>query len=214
MYLLDHRVRLNVAAYMMNRENTQTDFDNVDTNSLSPTFNLHTEETRNANGVSKIKGLEAELTVKPTDSITFGASYAYTDIKIPNTPNPFLGNVLTPVFVVYTPKNSASGYIDYAIPVGDLTVNLHLDANYADAQYSFQSESVKTDSSFIMNGNVALTDFAVADSGTRANLSFWIRNLLDETHIYRRSEANAGTLGDYGNLNPPRTFGVELTVKY
>ena len=62
MDLLDHRVRLNLAAYMMNRTGTQTDFDNVDTNPLSPTFNLHTEETRNAPGETKIKGVEGELT--------------------------------------------------------------------------------------------------------------------------------------------------------
>ena len=61
--LFDHRVRLNLAGYIMDRTGTQTDFDNVDTNPASPTFNLHTEETRNAPGTSKIRGVEAELTV-------------------------------------------------------------------------------------------------------------------------------------------------------
>ena len=38
--------------------------------------------------------------------------------------------------------------------------------------------------------------------------------LLVEPHIYRRSAANAGVLGDYGNFNPPRTFGLEASVNF
>lgn len=50
--------------------------------------------------------------------------------------------------------------------------------------------------------------------GPTAIISLWARNLLDETYVYRISAANRGTIGDYGNLNPPRTFGIEATVKY
>jgi len=215
MDLLDHRVRLNLAAYMMNRTGTQTDFDNVDTNQQSPTFNLHTEETRNAPGQSKIKGFEAELTAKPTDELTIGASYAYTDVKVPATPNPFLNNALFPVFVVYTPKNAVSAFLDHqtqALSNGAM-LRLHLDANYADEQYSFQAEPVKTDASFIVNARIALTDVPMSN-GAKATFAIWSRNLLDEEHIFRRSAANAATLGDYANFNAPRTFGVEATLKF
>jgi iron complex outermembrane receptor protein len=44
--------------------------------------------------------------------------------------------------------------------------------------------------------------------------SLWSRNLLNEQHIYRRSEENRATLGDYANFNEPRTFGIEASVKY
>ncbi|WP_395443889.1 hypothetical protein [Caulobacter sp. UC70_42] len=112
--------------------------------------------------------------------------------------------------------------------MGDMTFRAHLDANYADAQYAFQSEfadvsptgklvqsvAVKTDSSFIVNGSIALAGINMNNGSTSATLSLWSRNLLDETHIYRISAANRGTIGDYGNLNPPRTVGVELRVKY
>ena len=215
MYLFDRRVRMNLAAYLMNRTGTQTDFDNVDTNPLSPTFNLHTEETRNAPGESKIKGFEAEITAKPTEALTLGLSYAYTDVKIPATPNPFLNNTPFPVFVVFTPPNAATASIDYETPVsfGGGTLRAHLDANYADAQYSFQSEPVKTDSSFIVNAALALADVTMAN-GTKTTFRIWSRNLLDESHIYRRSAANAAVLGDYANFNPPRTFGVEFDLNF
>ncbi len=233
MDLLDHRVRVNLAAYAMNRDKTQTDFDNVDTTPGSPTLGVHTEETRNSQGTSKIKGFEAELTAKVTEALTVGASYAYTDVQIPPAPFPFTGNPDVPqgspfpVNVVYTPPHAASGYVDYKVPVGSMTFIGHVDANYADKQYAFQAEfaqksftnlksftqvALKTDSSFIVNANLALADITMG-SGT-GSFSLWSRNLLDESHIYRISAANRGTFGDYANFNPPRTFGVELRIKY
>jgi iron complex outermembrane receptor protein len=213
--LFDNRVRLNVAAYMMDRTGTQTDFDNVDTNPASPTFNLHTEETRNAPGVSKIRGVEVELTANLTDELRAGVSYAYTDAQVPLTPNPFLGNALTPVFVVFTPKNAISGSLDYEMPIGggDMTALVHFDANYASRTYSFQAESVKTDPSFVVNGRIGLGNIAMG-SGQSLTLSAWARNLLDETHIYRRSNANGSILGDYANFNPPRTVGLEAKLGF
>jgi iron complex outermembrane receptor protein len=213
---LDHRVRLNVAGYIMDRTNTQTDFDNVDTNPNSPTFNLHTEETRNAPGTSNIRGVETDLTLRVTDGLTVGASYAYTHVKIPPAPNPFLGNVLFPVVVVFTPPNAASVFGDYEMPLGNngMSARFHLDANYGDATYSFQGEpTVKTQSSFIVNGRIALADIPLG-SFQNLTLSVWSRNLFNETHIYRRSAANAGVLGDYANFNPPRTFGIQGEVRF
>ncbi|WP_068076476.1 TonB-dependent receptor [Novosphingobium lentum] len=235
MDLFDHRARLNLAGYIMNRTGTQTDFDNVDTsptlsNGLpNPTFNLHTENTANAPGKSKLRGIEADLTVKATDNLTLGASYAYTYTKVPPTPNPNLGNVLYQVYVVYTPKNAASAFADYSMPIGGngASVRLHLDANYASSAYSFQNEPVLADSSFVMNGRLALADIAVGQNDSKVTFSVWARNLLDTTYIYRRSAANSsptvanngslnygGVLGDYGNFNPPRTFGFEAALKF
>ncbi|CAN5882775.1 TonB-dependent receptor [soil metagenome] len=234
MDLLDRRLRVNLAAYAMDRDNSQIDFDNVDTTPGSPTQGAHTEETRNAAGTSKIRGFEADVIARVMDGMTVGVSYAYTDVKIPSAPFPFAGNADVPlgtpfpVNVVYTPPHAASAYIDYEMPLGDMTLRTHLDANYADAQYAFQTEfadvsptgklvrnvAVKTDSSFIVNANVALADINMAGGGASATVSLWARNLLDESHIYRISAANRGTIGDYAHFNPPRTYGIELRVKY
>lgn len=236
---LDHHVRLNLAGYIMDRKGTQIDFDFVDTNRFladgvtpNPFFNKHTEETANAPGNSPIRGFEAELTVKPMTGLTLGASYAYTDVKIPATPNPLAGplfGVPYQVFTVYTPKNAASGSLDYELPVegNGMSVLLHLDANYSDPTYSFQNENVLTESAFIVNARLALADIPLTTGGTKAMLSVWARNLFNEAHIYRRSNANSvptvnndgslnysGVLGDYGNFNPPRTFGVQATVNF
>ncbi|OJU13358.1 MAG: TonB-dependent receptor [Caulobacterales bacterium 68-7] len=231
---LANAVRLNLAAYAMDRSDTQIDFDNVDTTPGSPTQGAHTEETRNAPGKSKIRGFEADLTWKATENWTFGASYAYTDVKVPAAPFPFTGNADVPqgtpfpVNVVYTPPNAATAYVDYERPVGPVTFRAHLDGNYADAQYSFQTEfadvsptgkliqnvAVKGDDSLVFNGSLQLTDINMNNGGAVGTISLWSRNLLNADYVYRISAANRGTIGDYGNFNPPRTFGVELKVKY
>ena len=216
MDFLNRLARLNVAAYYMRRKGTQTDFDNVDTNPNSPTFNLHTEETRNAPGVSKIKGVEADLTLRPIQPLTLGLSYAYTDVKVPPTPNPFLpGHPLFQVFTVYTPKHAVSGYADVEIPSGFSSGKwrFHVDANYASRQYSFQNENVLSDPTFAVNARVALADVELNHGSTLLTFALWSRNLTNNTYIYRRSAANAGVLGEYGNLNPPRTWGAELSFK-
>jgi len=231
MEFLDHRVRLNLAGFIMDRSNTQFDFDLYDTNATSPTNGAHIEQTQNA-GNSKIRGIEADLTVRPATGLTLNASYAYTYWKAPSAVNSITGGLPQQLYIVYTPRNAASGSIDYSLPIGkgDSAVSLHLDANYASSQYSFQLEPTKTDPSFVVNGRIALTDIAI-NANNKVTLSLWSRNLLNHTYIYRRSAANStpvlnyngttlvstnygGILGDYGNLNPPRTWGFEVSAKF
>jgi len=228
----EHRARLNVAGYIMDRSNTQFDFDLYDTSATSPTNGSHIEQTQNA-GDSKIRGVEVDLTVKPIPDLTLTGSYAYTYWKAPSAVNSITGGLPQQLYIVYTPKNAASGAIDYVKPVeiaGGANIRLHLDANYASSQYSFQLEPTKTSASFVVNGRLALADVMVGDH-SKVSFSVWTRNLFDTTYIYRRSNANSspvqnyngttlvstnygGILGDYANFNPPRTFGGEVSVSF
>jgi len=231
MDFLDHRARLNLAGYIMDRSNTQFDFDQYDTSATSPTNGAHIEQTQNA-GNSKIRGIEADLTLRPTRELTLSASYAYTYWRAPSAVNGITGGLPQQLYIVYTPKNAASGAIDYNMPIGrnDASVRLHLDAAYASSQNTFQLEPTRSDASFIVNGRLALADIAVTDRN-RVTLAVWSRNLLNRTYIYRRSAANSspvlnyngttlvstnygGVLGDYGNFNPPRTWGLEISAKF
>jgi iron complex outermembrane recepter protein len=222
----DRKVRLNLAAYMMDRNDTQVDF-----NFFIPQPNgtvRNTLETVNAEGTTKIRGIEADLTVRPVDGLSVGLSYAYTYTKVPparNTVQEQLNASLNPpvttpvfqdVYILYTPKHAVSGSIDYDVPVGaaDTKLKLHLDGNYASPAFSFVSENVKTDKSFVVNGRLSLADIAMSDAGQMLTVSLWSRNLLNESHIYRRSNANRKVLGDYGNFNAPRTIGLEATIAF
>jgi iron complex outermembrane receptor protein len=207
----DRRARLNLAAYTMDRTGSQIDFSLVTPQPNGSTRN--TIETINAPGITKIKGVEVEGTVQVTSDLRLTASYAYTDTKIPPTVNPFNG-VLQPVFIVFTPKNAASVGADYAVPFMGATFRAHIDANYADATQTFDQTPVTNDKSTIVNGRVAIADIDVHRDDAKLTLSLWARNLLDEAHVYRRDPANRSTLGDYGNFNAPRTFGVEASMKF
>ena len=152
----------------MDRTGTQTDFDNVDTNRScrhdTPTrpSTCTPKKPRNAPGVSKIRGVEADLTVRPIAQPDAGRvlrlhlHQGAADAE----PVPAPAIRCSRCSSVYTPKQRRSGYVDYELPagIGDGKLRLHLDANYAGRQYSFQTEPVKTDSSFIVNGRIALAD--------------------------------------------------------
>ena len=240
----DHRARLNLAAYSMDRKNSQVDISFIQNAAGS---NVNVLNTINAPGITKIRGFEADLTVRPFEGLTLSASYAYTDTEIPRVPityrNPvtILPTLLVPnpintttvdqrFYIVFTPRNAASGAIDYELPIGGSGAELrfHLDANYAQATQAFDQFATKADSSFIVNGRVALADLKMNSDESRVTISVWARNLLDEQHIFRRDPSNSlpgaptgnvvsgsinNVLGDYGNFNAPRTFGIEAAFK-
>jgi iron complex outermembrane receptor protein len=135
-------------------------------------------------------------------------------------------------YIVFTPRNAASGSLDYAIPMGDngMEVRLHLDANYSQATQAFDQFATKNDASFIVNGRLALADIPVgADSTRTVTIAGWVRNMFDMQYVFRRDPSNSlpqvqastalvgnigNTQGDYGNFNAPRTFGIEASIKF
>ena len=207
-----NRVRLNVALYTMDRTGSQIDFSNVGYDPFTKTTR-NTLETINAPGTTKIKGAEVEGSIQVTDELNLSASYAYTDTSVPATINPFT-NKIQPVFIVFTPKNAWNVGVDYSLPLEFATVSAHIDANAADATQTFDQFATTNDASFIVNGKVSLGDILINGNKSKMNFSLWGRNILDATYVYRRDPSNASTLGYYGNLNAPRTFGVETSVKF
>lgn len=242
----DHRARFNIAGYIMDRTNSQ-----VDLSTIQPTAtgNFNNLVTFNAPGTTKIRGIEADLTVRPIEGLTLNASYAYTYTDIPLVPVTYAeftsagiatGNTTTvnqKFFIVYTPRNAASGSIDYTLPLVDgMKAKLHLDANYAQATQSFDQFALKADQSFIVNGRLTLVDFPVSNTGTKFAIGMYARNLFDRQYVFRRDPSNSipavqstavagvpnilrvgnvgNTLGDYGNFAPPRTFGVDASLKF
>ncbi|WP_428154677.1 TonB-dependent receptor [Brevundimonas sp.] len=204
--MLDNRVRLNAAIYAMNRTDSQIDFSLI-------TGTRNTLETVNAPGTTKIRGVELEGQFQATANLRFSASYAYTDAKIPDTANPFSG-AIQQVFIAFTPENSGTVAADWESPLMGATLRAHIDANYADASHSFEQFAIKNDKAFTVNARVAVADITTRDGGPLLEVALWSRNLLDETYVYRRDPSNRATLGDYGNFNTPRTFGIELRASY
>jgi iron complex outermembrane receptor protein len=233
--LFDRRVRLNLAAFLMDRDDSQVDISSIQTTASGSFNNL---VTINAPGTTHIRGFEADLAVNPVEGLTLTAAYAYTYTRIPPVPITYSATtggvttsttVLQNFYIVFTPPHAASGSIDYEFPIGNAEMRFHLDANYSSATQTFDQFATKNDSSLLFNGRIALADIPMGSGGQLLTLSVWGRNLFDEHHVYRRDPSNslpaapttsvtagniAGVLGDYGNFNAPRTFGIEATVHF
>lgn len=243
----DRRARINIAAYMMDRKGSQ-----VDLSTIQPTAtgNFNNLVTFNAPGTTKIRGIEADLTVKPTDRLKFDLSYAYTYTDIPEVPVTYreftsagvpTGNSTTvpqKFYIVFTPRNAASASVDYELPIGggDTRIKFHLDANYSQATQSFDQFATKNDASFVVNGRISVLDIALGGGDQKLNFGLWSRNLFNTQYVYRRDPSNSipsvqsnavtgvpnitrianngGILGDYGNFNMPRTFGVDASISF
>lgn len=78
--LFNHRARLNLAGYIMDRKDSQVDISSIQFVGSSSFNNL---VTINAPGITKIRGIEADLTVNPVEGLTLNAAYAYTHTKTP-----------------------------------------------------------------------------------------------------------------------------------
>ena len=231
--LFDRHVRFNLAGYIMDRDNSQVDISSIQPFNGSSFNNL---VTINAPGTTRIRGIEADLVINPFEGLTLTAGYAYTYTRIPLVPITYSAGgtsttVLQRFYIVFTPRNAVSGAIDYHTPIGGGGANLrfHLDANYAQATQSFDQFATKADSSFLVNGRIALADISMGSGGQRLTVAIWGRNLFDEQHVYRRDPSNSlpgapttsvtagsinNVLGDYGNFNAPRTYGIEATVNF
>jgi iron complex outermembrane receptor protein len=206
----DRRGRLNIAAYTTRYTDIQIDFTAPNINNTNRT----TIETVNAPGHGTIKGIEIDGSLTPLTGLTLSASYAYTHVTLPPAANPFNNGALQTVYITYTPENAASGAIDYVVPVhGDTNLRFHLDGNYADGYRSMAGENTFTDSSFVVNGRLSLAGIDLT-RGAKLEVALWARNLFNEEHVFVRSHAAYAAGGDYGIYNPPRTFGVDGTLRF
>ncbi len=246
----NRRARFNIAGYIMDRKDSQVDLSTIQPFNGSAFNNL---VTFNAAGTTKIQGIEADLSLKPLDGLTLNASYAYTYTDVPLVPVTYTeftsagvptGNTTTvnqKFYIVFTPRNAASGSIDYELPIGGTSakIKFHLDANYSQATQSFDQFAITNDASFIVNGRINVAGVSFGDNNDQSlTFGIWGRNLFDYQYVYRRDPSNSipqvqsnraaattapnllvvgnigNTIGDYGNFNLPRTFGVDATLKF
>jgi iron complex outermembrane receptor protein len=230
---LDHRARFNLAGYMMDRKGSQEDLSFI---TFANGTSVNVLRAINSPGTTKIRGIEADLTVKPVLGLTLGLSYAYTYTKIPLVPVSFtVGTVTSTVlqrfYIPFTPRNAGSATLDYELPIGGAgaAVRFHVDGNYSQATQAFDQFPTKAGESFIVNARLALANIRLADGDQKLTVSAWARNLFDKEYIFRQDPSNSlpgaptssltagpigNVLGDYGNFNAPRTFGVEATVRF
>jgi iron complex outermembrane receptor protein len=230
----NNRVRLNLAAYTGSYKDIQLDFFATFSQVINGVLvnNLRTtSETVNAPGNGRVRGLELDLTVAPVSGLTLSASYAYADIRISAAVNPFpqangtLVTVADPIYTTYTPEHAASGSIDSVWKGDGFNLGAHLSANWdsgffanaTDPGFNATTGQVtiaqpKGDKPFIVNSRLSIADVEMGRSGAKLTFGLWARNLLNQENAYYCSFSP--TSGGTGIVNEPRTFGMDVQVKF
>jgi iron complex outermembrane receptor protein len=201
--MLDHRVRVNAAAFWYNYSNIQIEV---------PV----TGGTTTVNGPkARIKGLEGQIDAKPIEPLTLSAGVTLLDGKYTNYPAALaIGSEgqssvvdATGHYIVGAPK--ATGNISAAylirLPTGKLEPNLSI--RYDDGYFFYADNRLSQPSYTVVNAT--LTWYSLDD---RWSLQAWGKNLNNALYYEGRSEQ--GGLGDAQRQAPPRTYGVSFRVKF
>lgn len=207
----DNRARFNLSLFDSKIEHKQMDF--------TLPFDPNSGETRttmvttNALSNSTSRGAELELSVMPVDNLTVGFTHAYTDIDALTALDPFGAGVAVTVQPLLAPKHASSLALDYWLPFANAAaLKFHIDGNWSDGFFTSEYDQMLTDSSFVVNARVALVDLPLNADGATLDVSLWARNLLDEEHLFYK--LNNAALGQSGIFNDPRTYGLELAVRF
>ncbi len=206
-----NRARLNLALFDSTLSHKQVDF--------TLPFDPNSGETRttmvttNALGDATSRGAELEFSVMPVDNLTVSFNHAFTDADALTAIDPFGAGLEVSVQPLLAPRNASSLAIDYLVPFANYSaLKFHLDGNWSDGFYTSEYDQTLTDSSFVVNARIALVDVPLDDKGATMNFSLWSRNLLDEEHLFYK--LNNAALGQTGIFNDPRTFGLDVTVRF
>lgn len=127
-------------------------------------------------GKSELKGVELEITGRPTDRLEVFTSIGYTDTEFTRFPpneqlnaDGFKGNE----FLASPPLTVAAGF-GYSLTD---TVYLQMDTNYQDSSYNDVANLLQDDSRTLINGKLT------CQVSERIDLALVGRNLLDEDYI-------------------------------
>jgi iron complex outermembrane receptor protein len=164
--------------------------------------------TRNA-GSATGSGAEAQLTWRPVEAFTLSAGAAYLDATYedfrPSAEQDFSGNRLP-----RAPEFSTSIVADAAVPVGQGVELL------GRAEYSYRSRQFfdPSNSAFEMQDGYALVNASGGVGwGGRYQLRGFVQNVFDDEYLIDTATTVPGLL-TYTQRGEPRTYGVQLTVRY
>lgn len=223
----DNKLLVNLSAFY-------ADYKNLQQNTTVLVGNTNANETVVSNvGAAKVKGLEADITYRATDDLTFTASLGLLDSEFKDfiTQAP-LNGVLTNFDysandLIYNPDMTAAVTASYIVPTefGEVTANASL--RYVDdyaQQISLGATTTAADGTVIVSGNSPLvqsdpatlldaslsTNIEVGNSTVK--LTVFGRNLLDD-----RGTSAAFTvagLWSFASARAPQSFGATIGYEF
>lgn len=207
------RVRANLAAYQI-KYNNGIQFFNVVGTGIPPS--APDSPTRSSVAINAadftIRGLEAEVTLAPTTTLSLSFSGAYTHQKIDDLLVPAIGGLsISPDTVTLpTPKFSGTAAVHWDLPVRPLAGALSFDGDvYATSKFDAQN-GVPLPGYAVVNARMTLADI----QGTGLSLAVFGKNLFDREYASAASVLLSTLPRNSVFYGDPRTYGVEATYRF
>jgi iron complex outermembrane receptor protein len=211
--LLGGKMILNLSAFWDEHKNIQLSVFKADGAAASQVLNA---------ARARVRGLEAELTVRPIDAITFHGSAAYLD---PHYESYIDGgvDVSNNRAFPHAPHYTGSASLDARLARGDWgTFTVSGDVNYTSSYFTYpypftgsQQTAYQTRAAAQTFVNARATLANIPVGGTQAQVSVWGKNLFDS-----KKPSNFIDFGtSFGGLTvayfpDPRTYGLTVGVKF
>jgi iron complex outermembrane receptor protein len=211
--LLDGKMILNLAAFWDEHKNIQL--------SVFTATGAASSEVLNA-ARARVRGLEAELTLRPIDEITFHGSAAYLDPKYESYIDGGVDVTNNRAFP-HAPHYTASASLDARLMKGNWgTLSVSGDLNYISSYFTYPfaltggeqtAYSTRADDQIFVNLRATVAQIPMG--GSTAQVSLWAKNLFDF-----KKPSNFIDFGtSFGGLTvayfpDPRTYGVTVGVKF
>lgn len=204
--LLDRRLRLNVSAFNYDYKDLQE--------SLVEGINIVTKNAAKA----RVRGIETEITAKPTDALSLQLNAAYLDGKFKSF------NDIDPAFAALgtqdlggrqlpdAPKWQIGGELGYRIATGFGNITPRVNVTWFDTVYFNHFNTVEMSQPSRTMVNLYLGWTSADDSWTA---TAYVKNLTDDTYL-AGANTNLGLLGfsRTGVYGAPRTVGLSVTKSF
>jgi len=194
----DRRLTFNMSGFLYNFSNQQ--FINL--------VGVSNQQLVNA-GRSRIKGLEFEVSARPTDRLSVNAGLGLLDtkyVKLVLNGVDLSGNDL-----IQAPHHSLNFGGDYRLPIGDGgALTFHADAAHVGAMYFLANNSPlsKAEAFWDVGARIAFRE----PSG-RFELAVYGKNLTDNSQV-SGIVMDATSQTRFATVPYPRRFGAELTARF
>lgn len=199
--LLDRKLRINAAMFHMDYKDIQVNVPDPQQLALIDVINA---------GKARIRGIELDMQMRPTQSLSFSFNYGYLDAKYLEILNRTGTNITDQYVYISAPKHVVSTSGEFRFPqtsIGEFSVVV--DYGFQD-KHSVQPNDRRyiTGAYGLLNARLNLTDIPVPVGEIR--LSLWGKNLTNKDYYISHGNLFApGAL--YGD---PRTYGLDVNFSF
>jgi len=163
-----------------------------------------------------LKGFELEVTARPLRGLTLNGALSFLDSEydefLTNNPATLAPEDVSGNTLPFAPEWTLNAGFRYTIPIGEIAfLTLRCDYIWKDDMYftEFESKLTKQKAFDLINAGITLE---TADG--KLKLDFFGKNLQETEYWGNLYQFGFTPQGVYGEVTPPRTFGVTLTYTF